>query len=111
MTSLQNNNLDEKKDMNYLAWLLLFCNEFVEILADSIEFIMDYGALELLFLWYSLRELSVLVFKHVLFRCVNIWFNCRTSFPPLFQNWFAVECSSCFTSVMNLDYMFAVLIR
>ena len=30
-------------------------------------------------------------------------FNCWTSFAPAFQIWFAVEYSSCFISVMNLD--------
>ena len=30
-------------------------------------------------------------------------FNCWTSVAPAFQSWFAVEYSSCFISVMNLD--------
>ena len=30
-------------------------------------------------------------------------FNCLTSVAPAFQSWFAVEYSSCFISVMNLD--------
>ena len=30
-------------------------------------------------------------------------FNCWTSFAPVFRSWFAVENSSCFISVMNLD--------
>ena len=30
-------------------------------------------------------------------------FNCWTSVTPAFQSWFAVEYSSCFISVMNLD--------
>ena len=30
-------------------------------------------------------------------------FNCWTSVAPAFQSWFAVEYSSCFNSVMNLD--------
>ena len=30
-------------------------------------------------------------------------FNCWTFVAPAFQSWFAVEYSSCFISVMNLD--------
>ena len=39
---------------------------------------------------------------------VSLWsgppgLNCWTSVAPAFQSWFAVEYSSCFISVMNLD--------
>ena len=34
-------------------------------------------------------------------------FNCWTSVAPAFQNWFAVEYSSCFMSVMNLELYFS----
>ena len=39
---------------------------------------------------------------------INLWssppgFNCWTSVARAFQSWLAVEYSSCFTSVMNLD--------
>ena len=30
-------------------------------------------------------------------------FNCWTSVAPAFQSWFAVEYSSCFITLMNLD--------
>ena len=37
--------------------------------------------------------------------CVSFYFgfNCWTSVAPAFQSWFAIEYSSCFIPVMNLD--------
>ena len=30
-------------------------------------------------------------------------FNCWISVAPMFRSWFAVECSSCFIAVVNID--------